>query len=69
MQVIDYNGQNQTFTLRSVKGDGMTKLEIPLKRIKRIERYGVSIYDLNNMPDQINKSHYEWICNIRTSDS
>lgn len=69
MQVIDFNGENQTVTLRSCRGDGLTKREIPLNRLKRIERYGVSVYDLKNMPDQIDKSHFEWVCTVRTTDS
>lgn len=68
MQVIDFNGTNQTVTLRSCRGDGLTKREIPLNRLKRIERYGVSVYDLNSMPDQIDKSHFEWVCTVRTKD-
>ena len=50
MQVIDYNAETETFTLRSVRGKGLIKREIPLWRISRIERYGVSVYDLRSMP-------------------
>ena len=51
MQVLSYNAESQTFNLRSVRGDGMTKTEIPLNRIKRIERYGVSVYNLAELPE------------------
>jgi hypothetical protein len=33
-----------------------------------IERYGVSVYDLNDLPEPIQKSEYIWTCNIRTRD-
>lgn len=68
MQVLSYSAETQTFNLRSVRGNGMTKTEIPLSRIKRIERYGVSIYDLREMPEQINRSHFEFTCTIKTKN-
>lgn len=67
MQVIEYNDENKTFTLRSVKGN-VQKEEIPLNRIKRIERYGVSIYDLNRLPEQIRLSDFEFSCTVSTSN-
>ena len=64
--MLSYNAESQTFNLRSVRGDGMTKTEIPLNRIKRIERYGVSVYNLAELPEQIQKSHFDFVCTIRT---
>ena len=66
MQVVDYDATKEVFTLRSVRGKGLTKSEIPLWRISRIERYGVSVYDLQNLPEQIQNSTFEFICEIKT---
>ena len=67
MLVIQYNDIDKSFTLRSVKGN-VDKEGIPLSRIKRIERYGVSVYDLDNLPEQIHESTFEFTCTISTTN-
>ena len=69
MQVIDYNEAKQTFSLRTVKGESIEKRDISISRIKRIERYGVSIYDLDRLPQQIERSKFEFTCTIVTKNS
>ena len=64
-QVIQFNADN-TVKLRAVHtGEQLENGEdIPISRIKRIERYGVSVYNYGKLPPQINKSSYAWTCTI-----
>lgn len=68
MQVVQYNS-NGTVHLRSITGDLFTKKDIPMYRIKMIERYGVSVYDLKNMPENLQKSSFSFEMRIKTSNT
>ena len=63
MQVMQYNS-NDTVKLRSVQtGEAVQGgKDISLSRVKKIERYGVSVYDASKLPEQISKSHFAWTC-------
>ena len=52
MQVMQYN-ENDTLKLRSVQTGELAQSgkDIPLSRIKKIERYGVSVYDASKLPE------------------
>ena len=39
-----------------------------MNRVKRIERYGVSVYDLRNLPEQIDRTNFEFTLTLRTSN-
>ena len=39
-----------------------------MNRVKLIERYGVSVYDLNKMPEDLKNGIFNWQCKITTSD-
>jgi hypothetical protein len=37
---------------------------VSLQRIKQIERYGVSVYDLKNLPVDLQTSTFEWTLEV-----
>ena len=41
---------------------------VTLSRVKLIERYGVSVYNLKRLPEEINNSKFEWTLEIETKD-
>ena len=69
MQVIQYN-TNDTVKLRSVQTGELVQgnKDISISRIKKIERYGVSVYNFAKIPEQIQKSAFSWTCTIKTKD-
>lgn len=42
--------------------------KIPLSKVKLIEKYGVSVYDLKNMPTELLEYKYAWKCTISTQE-
>ena len=46
----------------------MIKKKISISRLKLIERYGVSVYDLNLLPEELAVSRFSWICKITTNE-
>jgi len=37
---------------------------VKINRVKQIERYGVSVYDLRDLPKDIKESKFEWAVEI-----
>ncbi len=42
--------------------------DVSMSRVKLIERYGVSVYDLNKMPEDLKNGVFNWQCKITTRD-
>ena len=66
-QVVSINS-NGTVRLRIVKSQEMVDKNISIKRLKFIERYGVSVYDKKNEPKELTNGKFEWKCEIVTKD-
>jgi len=56
--------QDDTVRLRSIYTRQLLERNIPLSRIQFIERYGVSVYDLDAMPENLKKAKFAWKCKI-----
>ena len=69
VQVLQFNSNN-TVKLRNVKSGEMVEggADIPISRLTKIERYGVSVYNYADLPEQIQGSSYTWTCTIQTTD-
>ena len=50
MQVLQFNSDD-TVLLRSAKTHEPLNMRVPIERIKFIERYGVSVYNLDDLPE------------------
>jgi hypothetical protein len=44
------------------------KEPVSLSRVKLIERYGVSVYNLRKLPEEIRNSKFEWTLDINAKD-
>jgi hypothetical protein len=66
-QVVKINA-NGTVKLRIVKSQELIDKNISIKRLKFIERYGVSVYDKRNEPSELQNGKFEWKCEIVTKD-
>lgn len=67
MQIIDFN-KDETLVLRSVVSHDVMKQRVPVSHVKLIERYGVSVYNLADLPEQMKDAHFSWTCEITTSN-
>ena len=67
MQVVQLN-KDDTVRLRSVHTHQMIEKKIPLTRVKFIERYGVSVYDLDGMPEESKAAKFGWKCRITSKN-
>ena len=54
--------------LRSVATHEVIGKRIPLSKIKLIERYGVSVYDLNNLPKELINAKFGSMLTIKTQN-
>lgn len=67
MQVVQLN-KDDTVHLRSVFSKQSIQKKIPLTRVQFIERYGVSVYDLGAIPEDLKQAKFAWKCKITSSN-
>lgn len=67
MQVMQFN-KDDSMMLRSIHTHEPLSTRIPIDRVKFIERYGVSVYDSNNLPEMLKQSNFSWTCKIVTTN-
>lgn len=67
VRINQYNSDD-TVLLSTVPEDIAIGGAVALSRVKLIERYGVSVYDLKNLPEEIKNSKFEWTLEIETQD-
>lgn len=66
-QVVSVN-MNGTVKLRLVKTHELLEKNIDVKRLKFIERYGVSVYDEMNRPEELKTAKFKWKCSFKTQN-
>lgn len=67
--------------MRSVSADGLVEIietvpknerdrdrRVPLSQLELIERGGVNVFNLNDEPELVKLSHYDWIVNVTVAD-
>lgn len=42
--------------------------KISLDRVQLVEKYGVSVYNSSNIPQELQELKYAWKCTIKTQD-
>jgi hypothetical protein len=65
---IDQFNSDDTVILSTVPDNVEMKGAVTLSRVKLIERYGVSVYNLKKLPEEIDNSKFEWTLEIDTKD-
>lgn len=62
MQILQYNAKicGGTVFLRDAHTHQREKGEVTLNRIKLIERHGVHVFDMDKLPETVEKSEYLW---------
>jgi len=67
MQVLSFN-KDDTVTLRGVHDHEPLNAKVSINRLKFIERHGVSVYDLNELPEEMELAKFSWTCTIVTTN-
>ena len=65
IEEVDYKG---SFLLRSMVSGDIIAYDAPLKRLRPLERYGVSIYDLARVPAELERIKCAWQYTLKTNN-